>query len=281
MIRLNKSLVLFFLCFFFLFPFRQYGQNLYDAYHTEKYASHLFSLKQYEAAALEYKRLAMLVPKNDTVIKNILVSYRLSANYDSGVSYYRLRYQQANDTPTHVIDEYAKSLMLSGKYKEADSLLCVTKALDSETVKKYKFYNYALLGDWGIVGKEYKSGDFFLSNNHLAWGKLLVRQQNIKYKSPGLALALSTVVPGSGKIYTGAWKDGVLSFIMIGSLAYESYTGFRAKGTNSALGWIFGGLAVGFYGGNIYGSWKSAKRYNQLKNNGIHNEAEKLVVSGF
>jgi cellobiose phosphorylase len=103
----------------------------------------------------------------------------------------------------------------------------------------------------------------------------------LHYKSPALAMAFSMVIPGSGKIYSGDWKDGLFAMLMIGSMTYESYVGFHTRGTRSVLGWVFAGLSVGFYGGNIYGSYHSAQRYNARQNLNIHNESEKLVISDF
>ena len=41
---------------------------------------------------------------------------------------------------------------------------------------------------------------------------------------------------------------------------------FNEKGIESVYGWIMGTLSVGFYIGNIYGSVKSARLYNNNQN---------------
>jgi hypothetical protein len=60
-----------------------------------------------------------------------------------------------------------------------------------------------------------------------------------------------------------------------------SYRGFSKKGVKSANGWIFGSLTVGFYFGNIFGSYKAAKNYNQIEYDKLYNEAKAAVYSGF
>jgi hypothetical protein len=80
-----------------------------------------------------------------------------------------------------------------------------------------------------------------------------------------LAMAMSTIVPGTGRFYTGDWKDAIISMITIGVTGYQAYRGFTIKGTKSAYGWVYGTIATGFYLGNIYGSFSSAKRYNKRK----------------
>ena len=87
----------------------------------------------------------------------------------------------------------------------------------------------------------------------------------LPHKSPFLAGAFSTIIPGSGKFYTGDWKDGIISLVMVSAIAYQAYRGFDRAGVSSVYGWIYGTIAAGFYLGNIYGSVKSAQRYNKRK----------------
>ena len=73
-------------------------------------------------------------------------------------------------------------------------------------------------------------------------------------------------MPGSGKIYSGEWQDGLLAFSMIAATGLQSYIGFKKNGIESFSGWFFGTLGFGFYIGNITGSIKSANKYNFKKN---------------
>lgn len=45
--------------------------------------------------------------------------------------------------------------------------------------------------------------------------------------------------------------------------AYQSYRGFSDKGSKSVIGWVYGGLTSVLYLGNLYGSGKAVKNYNQ------------------
>ena len=47
----------------------------------------------------------------------------------------------------------------------------------------------------------------------------------------------------------------------------------------SLFGWTFAGLATGFYAGNIYGTVKSIKKYNQKIENQLRKDAEEVVFS--
>ncbi|MEL6843170.1 MAG: hypothetical protein AAFP02_08140, partial [Bacteroidota bacterium] len=58
-------------------------------------------------------------------------------------------------------------------------------------------------------------------------------------------------------------KDGIIALLTVGSFAYTAWRTYNRSGFESPLFWIYGGIALGFYGGNLYGSWQSALRYNE------------------
>jgi hypothetical protein len=62
---------------------------------------------------------------------------------------------------------------------------------------------------------------------------------------------------------------------------WQAYRGFSKSGKNSVYGWVFASLATGFYIGNIFGSHKSAKKYNKKIDDNLYNEAWHLVVDDF
>jgi len=99
----------------------------------------------------------------------------------------------------------------------------------------------------------------------LVLNETCIKASQLKRKSPALAACMSGIIPGSCKWYAGERKDAVIGFISIGMMAYQAYRGFKKEGTSSVYGWISAGLGTGFYLGNIYGSARSAKRYNARK----------------
>ncbi|RPI62310.1 MAG: hypothetical protein EHM44_07070 [Ignavibacteriales bacterium] len=89
-------------------------------------------------------------------------------------------------------------------------------------------------------------------------------KKNPPYKSEALAGVLSAIVPGSGKIYTKDYGDGITAFLLTGLLTYLAYTNFEHDHPTRA--WIFAALGAGFYAGNIYGSVASAQIFNAKVN---------------
>lgn len=99
-----------------------------------------------------------------------------------------------------------------------------------------------------------------------------------KHRSPALAGVLSTIVPGAGKIYTGRYNEAWSAFSLTLSAAFCAYRGFEKRGKESIYGWIFSGVTLGFYSGNIYGAIKSAVQYNRKTKNRLTDEATMFVV---
>jgi TM2 domain-containing membrane protein YozV len=84
------------------------------------------------------------------------------------------------------------------------------------------------------------------------------------YKSETLAGILSAIIPGSGKIYTEDYGDGITAFLLTGLFSYLAYTNFEHDHYTRA--WIFTALGAGFYAGNVYGSVASAQIFNAKLN---------------
>ncbi|MFN3873310.1 MAG: hypothetical protein ACK4R9_09940 [Ignavibacterium sp.] len=90
--------------------------------------------------------------------------------------------------------------------------------------------------------------------------KFYYQRKNPDYKSELTAGILSAIIPGSGKIYTEQYSDGVTSFILTGIFSYLAYDNLKYE--HKFRGYLFTGIAAGFYLGNIYGSVASAQIFN-------------------
>lgn len=98
-------------------------------------------------------------------------------------------------------------------------------------------------------------------------GRLIdpVHQKSIKSpsKSPLVAGFLSSILPGSGRMYSGRIMDGILgttNFFFIGGLALK-----RVNDRDTASGVLLTTTAFYLYGSEIYGAWRQAKYYQADK----------------
>jgi hypothetical protein len=82
-------------------------------------------------------------------------------------------------------------------------------------------------------------------------------------KSPILAAGLSTILPGTGRMYSGRFLDGLMGLWMVllpGTAAYGSL-----QEGQSMKGNFFTGITLIFWLGEIYGAYRTAKYYQEPK----------------
>lgn len=89
-----------------------------------------------------------------------------------------------------------------------------------------------------------------------------------KYKSPTVA-GLFGIIPGAGYLYSAHKQTALSSFIINSLFAYGAYTSFKTN--NIGIGILASVIGVAFYLGNIQGSVKSVRRYNQTKRESLSN----------
>ena len=115
-----------------------------------------------------------------------------------------------------------------------------------------------------------------LAANYPNYEKLSQLCSSYKQKSPGLALFLSAIIPGSGKWYTGSFGAFSSSFLAIGSfVAGTIMTGIQSQ-WKSWQPYVFGVCGAVLYIAELYGSYQSAKRYNTALYRVLCEETEKL-----
>ena len=254
------------------------AQDLFDYNSTLKYAQYLMRGGNYEQAGLEYQRLVFLKPENDTFKTQLLRAYRLGNDFDLGIKQWQ--YWKAANTVLHpsIQNEYAKTLIFAGKAPEAIVLAATPGMLQEPTDRQIQLYGYLLLQDWTNAALLY---DAWPSTAPLpgkaSIGDLFKRASQQKYKKPWLAAGLSAVLPGSGKAYTKDWADGAIALVFVGLNTWQTYRRFDKEGLNTFWGWFHGGFAAGFYIGNIYGSHKAARLYNQRQKHKLQHETERLI----
>ena len=88
-------------------------------------------------------------------------------------------------------------------------------------------------------------------------------------KSPLLAAGLSTIIPGTGRMYAGRILDGIMGLWMVLLPLTATYDSFQDGQTTK--GNFFAGITLIFYLGEIYGAYRTAKFYQGPENMGAIN----------
>jgi hypothetical protein len=253
------------------------AQNIFDEAHSRKYADFLFSTHQFSLAAEENERLLFFRPANDTLKLNLLKSYRNIPDFGSCQKAWSRLFSNFDSLTYPFNEEYAKMLILTKNFPKAELFLQQNVFLSLSDKQRFAV-------DLSVFAMDTKSALTLISQTSYPLAQvhsLLEERQKLGRKSPAKAAIFSALLPGTGKIYTKDWKDGILSFVIIAGNAWQSYRGFNKYGKNSAYGWIFGGLAVGFYSGNIYGAVQSAKDFNKRTDEKYYTKAASIISASY
>jgi hypothetical protein len=253
-----------------------YSQNFLDFNNAIKFADYLYNSGQYQFAAEEYERAYFINPSYDSLETKILKSYRFTENYQAGIHFYETAHSDSLYYSSEINSiEYFKLLILQSSINKADTLLINSKNLSPVTKINLELCLQILENKNITLLKSNYSAQYI---NPKLWELL---NEKYMHKSPLLAISMSALIPGSGKIYTGNWKDGMATFFIIGLSAFNSYRGFSQKGIKSIYGWTFATISFGFYCGNLYGSFKSAKKYNDIYKKNICNKVIDIMCNSF
>lgn len=259
MIRLIKAVTTIMICCITV-SFSCAQENYFDPEQSHQYATYLFKNHEYDLAFKELDRIVTTQPQDTSAMRMFLLSSKRSHQYEAGIR----RFEQLNETSlinSTINTHYYQLLLLNRKLDNLSHQL--KEETTSNATIKLEMSMSLIHRDWDKTStllEKYNAADKVEFNN------LLAEAREMKLKKPWVAGTMSTLIPGSGKIYTGYWKDALFSMLFISATSYQAYRGFSKKGISSVYPWIYAGISTGFYLGNIYGSHKSAHtRNHQIK----------------
>lgn len=252
-------------------------------------AEKFFDSGNYYHAITEYKRFLFFNSHEEGstlsyVYYKIGMAYINQEVWDEGKEAFEKAIQAEKDES--VRDErkiaLAIAMIASGSYSEAEFLLLKVEMFSpfQELKRKAAFfrgissiYSYKWKEAREAFGFYFKNSDMKNSEIYREVDSQLFKAQTLRYKSPKLAKALSTVLPGAGQIYAGDWRNGINALVLNVSIGYFLATELLQKRFQE---FIFDTLFLfdRFYQGNRSLAERSAKKYNQILNQRI---AEKII----
>ncbi len=261
--KILNNVIKFYVFLTFIFSFSiVVSQDIYNLENSRKYASHLYQNKEYNFAVIELQRVIFLDSTDiDSKIK-LIKSFRHLQNYEAALQYCKKWYPEIvlkdEYIKNEIFKEYYFLLILNSSFAEAQMILDSARFINLEDKNNLQI---CLL----IYEKKYAESQKFASQNKdsLNENLYLIAMSKPKRKIPFLAASLSTLVPGSGKIYAQRGRDGLFSLFLVSINSWSSYRAYQKKGIENLYTLFFGGMAVTFYAANIYGSYKQAINYNQ------------------
>ncbi len=251
------------------------SQDLYDLKHSSEYAEYLYKSNEFKLASREFERILFLDPSNTKAQLQLIKSYRYLNNDSVALSRLIKYYPDFKQVPDNFANEYINLNIRQKKYDLAKEFIKINQSLSQEDNIFYRtvieLYNY----NWKKANEIINENQ--IENIYLRKLKIVSDESLLlKYKSPFLSASLSAIIPGTGKVYSGYWKDGLIAFLFTSLSAWQAYRGFNKNGINSVYGWTYGTIAFGFYMGNIYGSIKAANKFNYHQNHKITDKVENI-----
>ncbi|MBK8502180.1 MAG: hypothetical protein IPL46_08215 [Saprospiraceae bacterium] len=255
------------------------AQDLFSYESSKKFANYLFTKGEFDFAADEYERLLFLFPDQDSLLVRLSQSYRKLEKYEAANQLFS-QFREADLRDGWVEGEYIATLLFQknpDRYEEGVASLNHTP----DEVKLRSRIEFAMLTrDWKKAARQLQ--DYQLTYSWMnEYQKTVNNVQAFRAKKPWLAASYSAILPGSGKFYAKNAKEGITSFFFVTALGYQSYRAFKKRGAKTVTGWIYGGLSLGFYFGNIYGAQQSAKNYNRRKLETIYHEVDQTIYNRY
>ena len=242
------------------------------------FAEQLYREADYWRAAAEYQRYLFLTssPK-DSILFRIGVCYQRLQDHGRAIHFFTEipRLFSESDLLNSAYVQAAYSHIAAGDHDSCEQLVAGALGTEDPGIDRGSLtcvlgLSYLLQRRWdwiaGLLDSLSLQGDEQDTSScltkmraaRLAW-------ESLPHRSPFVAATLSAVVPGSGKIYSGRYVDGLTSFVLIGLAAWQASVGFNQGGVRSQRGWIYATVGGVLWAGNIYGSWVAAKIYNSKR----------------
>lgn len=90
---------------------------------------------------------------------------------------------------------------------------------------------------------------------------LLEKASKLSTKSPYWAIFFAAIFPGGGHFFLSEWDTGLVSLSLVGGATFLAIDGFMRDSAVQSI--IFTTFATGAYIGQIYSSYRTARKYNE------------------
>ena len=250
-------------------------RDYYSPENVLKFADFLYEQGDYLRAAGEYHRYLFYEPQESEEIRyKIAICYRFGGKTEQAIQGFQtlLRMYPESQFANRAYYQIGATYFLTDQYEQSARFLHevlphITDARQHAEAEQLIGLSYLLQKQWSEADEIFKklgeSDVIPVKEKAVVYHNYAEKGAHLPTRSPFLAGTLSTIVPGTGRLYTGRIGDALNSLLIIGVTGWQAYDGFHRDGLSSAKGWTLGTLCGIFYVGNIYGSVISARVYNR------------------
>jgi tetratricopeptide (TPR) repeat protein len=237
-----------------------------------EFGEYLFSKGLYREAILEFKRFGFFNKTSTHAhygLYKIGLSYAQLNNFSQAHFYLEeviAREPENSPLRAKALLEKAKLFLKEGNYRlaefELDEVIETSPFIFKEEAKYFKAWLFLTCFNWSAarrVLKELKGSKY--QKEALALVKEIETALPLPLKSPRLASLLSAFLPGSGQIYSGEIKKGIISFFLNATLSYLVIKTFLEKDYLGSFLVATLGLWR-YYQGSKYHAQRAARAFN-------------------
>lgn len=231
------------------------------------FAESLYQEGDYYRAVTEYKRFLHFQPNHPDAAHaqlNMARSFLHGEQWESGEKTLLALMQQY---PKSTESDYAALLYAEAAYKQhnftrtLERLSQINSARPSAQLLNHqtdlRLWSLAALGNYDQL----LADDSQLTSQSALNNEELLQLRQLPLKSPRLAGGLSAIVPGSGQLYAGRYREAGMALLL--NAAFLGGGIQSIKTGNHIVGGILLFFEAGWYGGNIYNAMNSVHKYNR------------------
>ncbi len=251
--------------------FLTYGQDVFSEQESRRYAHYLIDQGKYDKALDEFERIFFLGGLAVNDIQSAMHSSLCADSYEDGLTFYELTRSEASFNP--MLHSTFLDLLLYDR--QLSKFIENFNDMNHPEDPARNLHYHVLTNNWNAYDAALQDYHFNAVSLDPFYDRLSAEHDQLRFKSTFLAASFSTLIPGTGKIYTGEWKDGIFSMLAIGIISWQTYRIFKKDGQGSIISWAGVGLGGVFYLSNIYGSARSAITVNQKKYQQLHEKVDR------
>lgn len=229
----------------------------------------------------EYKRLLFAQPQEGNIFQDSILALANIYNKQENVTGIEWLKENFYDNSNPFVKEKINFVQAEFIFKSrnAENFSLFTAGIENDKQSFSPDFSNLIDTSSLILNNDIKGLKTFCADLALVnpdYEKLNELCKSYKLKKAGLALFFSMVIPGSGKWYTGSFGAFMSSFFSIGTfIAGTVVTGIQTE-WKSWQPYVFGTIGAVLYIAELYGSYQSAKRYNEALYRTLCEEAEAI-----
>jgi putative membrane protein insertion efficiency factor len=252
---------------------------LEEACNEFKFICNLLDLEHYDEALLEIHR-SQYNSAIDSLEVNPKLSYLEAYCYllknDLAKATSLCRENLNNQWDKHLAEILADSHVRAKQYENAGQIY--NALIDSSNQYDHHSYSRKLVLTNTADGN-YETAVAILDKNFIGVNEIkkqISRVESAHYINPVNARILA-IIPGLGYLYSKQPKTALTAFLFNGMTIYATYD--LLKRGQYGMGVLMTAMSMSFYIGNIYGSGRSAKKYNSIKREKMLEPLERWAFS--